>query len=705
MSKETKKKDPVNEAFKNFSSLYAGGGIVNLADNPRYPKKVTTNRPSIDYLTDGGLPIGRLILIAGEPSAGKCLGKGTKVKMFDGSIKNVEDVKLGDLLIGHDSNPRMVCNLSKGVDEMYKISQKSGVPYFVNSNHTMVVKEIEEDKYSRKTNEEGKRYVDYSNIIQEKKETVKSIHIKDLLKIKNKANFRKTIKGVKAGVINYNHIESSLKIEPYLLGLWLGDGTSIKPQIHNADIEIQSYISDFCADNGFKLTTRERNNCLSLEIVTARGKENPFLNNLRFYNVTDNKHIPLDYMTASLEGRLELLAGILDTDGSLSNEGKNPSYDILQKSEAFTRDIKQLAESCGFYCSSVSEQTKTIKRIGFSGQYFRLYITGDVHRIPTKVKRKIAKYSDFCEPLFHTTIEIESVGKGEYFGFELDGADSTFLLEDQTIVHNSSLTIQVAESFGKRILYVDTEATLTTDYIEALGAEPRSFSHCIPETTEVMCDIIREQIPNFDAIIVDSINNSASNEQLGKGAGDKTMANRALVLSSQLPILIGLANQHDTTLIVLSQVRDNMNKANKYSPDTIVPGGRSLHHNSSLTIEIFNSSKIKEAVDKEDVVLGGDAKEEINGKLVRMKCTKNKVGKADRTIKIDFIYGEGYVIENDVAAAAFSFGILKMAGSWVKYGDVSLVQGRPSLRNYFKENSDVYGEIKMTVDHELEKLK
>ena len=157
MSKETKKKDPVNEAFKNFSSLYAGGGIVNLADNPRYPKKVTTNRPSIDYLTDGGLPIGRLILIAGEPSAGKCLGKGTKVKMFDGSIKNVEDVKLGDLLIGHDSNPRMVCNLSKGVDEMYKISQKSGVPYFVNSNHTMVVKEIEEDKYSRKTNEEGKR--------------------------------------------------------------------------------------------------------------------------------------------------------------------------------------------------------------------------------------------------------------------------------------------------------------------------------------------------------------------------------------------------------------------------------------------------------------------------------------------------------------------------------------------------------------------
>lgn len=269
----------------------------------------------------------------------------------------------------------------------------------------------------------------------------------------------------------------------------------------------------------------------------------------------------------------------------------------------------------------------------------------------------------------------------------------------------SSMTIQIAESFGEKILYVDTEATLTTDYIEALGANPHNFSHVIPETTEVMCNIIRQQIPNFNAIIVDSINNSASDEQMSKNAGDRTMANRALVLSAQLPILIGLANQYNTTLIVLSQVRDNMNKANKYSPDTVVPGGRSLHHNSSLTLELYTSSKIKENIDKDDVVLGSDAKEEISGKLVRIKCTKNKVGIVDRSIKIDFLYGEGYVIENDVAAAAFSFKILTMAGSWVKYNGESLVQGRSALRKFFQENSDIYEEIKMLVNHELEQLK
>jgi len=268
----------------------------------------------------------------------------------------------------------------------------------------------------------------------------------------------------------------------------------------------------------------------------------------------------------------------------------------------------------------------------------------------------------------------------------------------------SSLTIQIAESLGNKILYNDTEGTLTSNYLELLGADPSKFDHVLPETTEIMCDIIRAQIPNYDVIIVDSINNSASNEQLTKGAGDRTMANRALVLSSQLPILVGLCNQHDTTLIILSQVRDNMNKSNKYSPDTVVPGGRSLHHNSSLTLELFSSSKIKEAVGKDEFVLGGDGKEEINGKLVRIKCTKNKVGKVDRSIKIDFIYGEGYVIENDVAAAAFSFGIFKMAGSWVKYQGESLVQGRIKLRDYFVENPEVYKEVKEAVDFELKKI-
>lgn len=274
------------------------------------------------------------------------------------------------------------------------------------------------------------------------------------------------------------------------------------------------------------------------------------------------------------------------------------------------------------------------------------------------------------------------------------------LIAGEPSAGKSSLTIQIAESLGKKILYCDTEATLTTDYIEALGAEPSSFTHCIPSTTEQMCNIIRQQIPNFNVVIVDSINNSASGEQQQKTAEEKTMANRARVMSEQLPILIGLANQHNTNLIILSQVRDNMNKANKYSPDTVVPGGRSLHHNSSMTLELFTSTKKKS--DMEEGI--SNKAQVITGKMVRIKCTKNKVGIVDREVSVEFVYGEGYTIYADYVAAALSFRVLEKAGSWIKYNGESIVQGQDNVVPLLKENEQLFNEIKDAVDHELKKI-
>jgi recombination protein RecA len=262
----------------------------------------------------------------------------------------------------------------------------------------------------------------------------------------------------------------------------------------------------------------------------------------------------------------------------------------------------------------------------------------------------------------------------------------------------SSLTIQIAQELGKKILYADTEATLTTDYLESLGADPTKFDHFIPETTELMCDVIRQNMPNYDVIIVDSINNSASGEQLQKTAGEKTMANRANVLSSQLPILIGLANQYNTTLIILSQVRDNMDKANKYSPDTVVPGGRSLHHNSSLTLELFKSSK-KEKDEKGTL---GNKDKVVEGNMVRIKCTKNKVGVVNREVSVEFTYGMGYTIEADVASSAKRLGVLEMAGSWVKYKGTNLCQGIDNVVPLLFDNPELLEELKNEIREKVE---
>lgn len=273
------------------------------------------------------------------------------------------------------------------------------------------------------------------------------------------------------------------------------------------------------------------------------------------------------------------------------------------------------------------------------------------------------------------------------------------IIAGESSAGKSSLTIQIAEEIGKKILYADTEATLTTDYILSLGATPSKFDHFIPETTESMCDIIRQQIANYDVIIVDSINNSASGEQLQKTAGERTMANRALVMSSQLPILIGLANQYNTTLIILSQVRDNMDKANKYSPDTVIPGGRSLHHNSSLTLELYKSSK-KEKDEKGTL---GNKDKVVEGNMVRIKCTKNKVGIVNREVSVEFTYGMGYTIEADVASSAKRLGILEMKGSWVTYKGTTLVQGIDNLVPMLFDNPELLEELKFEIAEKTKK--
>lgn len=74
--------------------------------------------------------------MADEVAAGKCHGKGTRVLMFSGELKNVEDIEVGDQLMGDDSTPRNVLALGRGTDKMYNIipTDKHG-SYTANSAH------------------------------------------------------------------------------------------------------------------------------------------------------------------------------------------------------------------------------------------------------------------------------------------------------------------------------------------------------------------------------------------------------------------------------------------------------------------------------------------------------------------------------------------------------------------------------------------
>lgn len=276
------------------------------------------------------------------------------------------------------------------------------------------------------------------------------------------------------------------------------------------------------------------------------------------------------------------------------------------------------------------------------------------------------------------------------------------LLAGEKSSGKSSLAIQLSDLIGKKILYIDTEATLTTDYLNDLDVDPSKYDHSIPESIEQACNIIRKQIPNYDVIVFDSINNTASEEQIQKSAEERTMANRAIVLSAQLPIIISLCNQYNTTLIMISQVRQNLDRKNPYSPLTTIPGGESLHHNSSMTIELQPSTKKKS---KETDEL--DLYDTVSGRMIRMSCTKNKVGKPFRVVELEFTYGRGFTVESDIASSALRLGILEKSGSWIKYKGTSIAQGIDNVVPVLTDNPELLEEITQEINektqHELNK--
>ena len=163
---------------------------------------------------------------------------------------------------------------------------------------------------------------------------------------------------------------------------------------------------------------------------------NPILDMLKKYKVLNNKHIPHVYKCNSRDIQLELLAGIIDSDGSLNNSG----YDIIQKNEKLMDDIIFLARSLGFAAYKKECQKSCMyKGEKRTSTYYRTQIHGEgLEYIPVKLERKKANKRKQIKNVLNTGIKVIPLEEDEYYGFEIDG-NSRFLMGDFTVTHNTSM--------------------------------------------------------------------------------------------------------------------------------------------------------------------------------------------------------------------------------------------------------------------------
>ena len=360
-----------------------------------------------------------------------CHAKGEKVLMYDGSIKNVENVVVGDKLMGSDGFSRNVLHLTSGEDNLYKIIPTKGDLFVVNEGHILTLVKTRNRVVPRRPCE---IYDD----------SLVDISVKDYLKL---SDWKKhLLKLVHTEEIEFEYGQrGKISVPPYFLGIILGDGlfrnntisvtTMDKPMVDVIKEMGNKYGFDYRTEPAGKAKTYIFRN-KSKEICGATRLKRELKELGLKEKKSGDKFVPQVYKMAPVNIRKEILAGLMDSDGYI-NTG---CYDYVSKSKVLAEDVCFIARSLGLR-AKITECEKEILSRNFSGTYYRVTLSGNLNKIPCKVK-KVGIRKQKKNPL-RSGFRVERIGKGEYYGFTVD-KDNRYLLPDFTITHNCGKTVMMS---------------------------------------------------------------------------------------------------------------------------------------------------------------------------------------------------------------------------------------------------------------------
>ncbi len=478
------------------------------------PKPRACQTRAIEQLRAGFKAGHRQQVLVMPTGSGKCLGRDTPVLMADGTIRAVQDVKVGDQLLGPDGAARNVLSTAMGREELYRVIPKKGMSYVCNASHIVSFRKTPGSDAMTLAN--GERIEADADIV--------NINV-EVFAASNKTA-RHGLKGWRAEKLEFPVQHEDLLIDPYLLGCWLGDGTQNRFAISKPECEMVKAWKAAAEHFGYEVVeTRGSGGCPTWTIV-SREHGNLYLMQLDSYRLRERKHIPHDYKVAPAAARLELLAGMIDSDGHMSHAG----FDWISKSRELAEDFVFVCRSVGL-AAYVVPVRKGIATTGFMGDYWRVSISGDCSIIPCRdkpapVRRQKKRH------LVHG-IRVEPIGEGDYFGFEIDG-DHLFLLGDFTVTHNTITAMMlIHESLkkGKRATFVCDRTALinqTSAVADSLGLtdhaiiqanHPRRNNSLPFQIASIQTIQARGYWPESDLVVIDEAHTvyAAAKELLERG--------------------------------------------------------------------------------------------------------------------------------------------------------------------------------------------
>lgn len=422
----------------------------------------------------------------------------------------LKDINIGDMVIGYNGKPTIVTELHPiSKMKLYRVTTRDGRSTLCNEEHVWSVLIPQNTKNNKLVNRTLKQLIPIY-----KKQRIDKRSLIEF--IENKVHI--------PTVLPIQFEEKYLPIDPYVLGAWLGDGTSCNANITSADPEMFTY---------FPYNVKKKKQKY-LYLVDGLHKL------LRENNLLKNKHIPEEYFTSSVNQRTALLQGLIDTDGSISSDGMQISF--CNKNEKIIDGIIDIIRSLGGTASKGEQLTRFDKLSEYKHSF---KVTGRLPKeiIPVKLSRKLNKWIGSIKT-FSSIVDISyektSLGRCITVG----NKDGMYITDDYLVTHNSSTA---------RIFALHQILNRKVRFVVLIGSSQ--------EVAAQNARWIREQIESNPNII--KIYGNLKNPAKWSDSEFMTIDNIRVVAKGAGQKLRGMNEQGRPDLIILDDLEDDEAVENK----------------------------------------------------------------------------------------------------------------------------------------------
>lgn len=416
-------KDTLVTNFNNINENYHHeGGKVDVLK-----AGVSTGISSLDEMISGLNPPD-LLIIAARPAMGKMENVNNMIITPNGKIR-MGDIKIGQKVCGSDGKVYEVTGVfPHGIKDSYRVNFDDNTYVDCGLEHLWEVT-------TRKDRKAGK---DKFSVLSTE-QLMRDIYLKD-----GRKNYALKI----AAPIYFE--EQEINVNPYVLGFYIGDGYNGKDShsclVSNTEIDIIEKFKSLLPEND-NLTINEKDHRVKGNLYNRKPSELYVeIEKLGLNEKSSSeKFIPKQYIYNSIENRIELLRGLIDTDGFIPTKNRN-QIEYSTTSHQLKEDILELVRSLGGKATYQEKQgayTKNGEKI-VTNKYYRLYLSLPESIIPVSSKKHLEKYNSKKRYHKKYITKIEYVEKAEMQCISVNSPDNLYITEGYNLTHNTAFVLNLA---------------------------------------------------------------------------------------------------------------------------------------------------------------------------------------------------------------------------------------------------------------------